>query len=83
MTKDKVSPEVRRRVTSGEKEVPVIVTVAPGTQRTDLEGHGLMHARQFESISAAAGTVTREGLGKLESSPEVDRIEYDGEMHAL
>lgn len=79
----KVTAEVRERLDAGEREVPVIVTLAPGAEAAAVERQGLMWARAFENIPAVAGSVTAEQLDRLEEAPEVERIEYDGEMHAL
>jgi len=81
----KVSPEVAARVESTtEGEVPVIVTLAPGTDPTVLEPTGMTIGRVIESIPAVAGTVAdADVLANLAALGAVERVEYDGEMHAL
>ena len=83
----KVSPEVAARVESATEEsgeVPVIVTLAPGTDPTVLEPTGMTIRRVIESIPAVAGTVAdADVLTDLAALGKVERIEYDGEMHAL
>lgn len=79
----KTSADVRRRVTGGEAAIPVIVTVQPGTESTILRDTGLTVERVFENISAVAGTATPGAVDKLEALPVVERIEYDGPMHAI
>jgi hypothetical protein len=82
----KVSPEVMARVERGTEEstdIPVIVTVAPGTDPAALEPKGMRIHRVMENIPAVAGTVAGANVTGLADLGEVERVEYDGEMHAL
>lgn len=81
-----VSPEVMVRVESATDEsgeIPVIVTFAPGTDPAVLERTGMRINRVMENIPAAAGTVAGADITTLAALDEVQRVEYDGEMHAL
>jgi hypothetical protein len=82
----KVSPEVIARVkgaTEGSEEIPVIVTLAPDVDPTVLEPTGMRIRRVMENIPAVAGTVAGADVARLAELGEVERVEYDGEMHAL
>lgn len=83
----KISPDVTARVDSATEEsgaVPVIVTLAPGTDPGVLEPTGMTIGRVIESIHAVAGTVAdADVLANLAALSEVERVEYDGEMFAL
>jgi hypothetical protein len=82
----KVSPEVMARVeraTEESSEIPVIVTLAPGADPAVLEPKGMRIRRVMENIPAVAGSVAVGDLADLAELGEVERVEYDGEMHAL
>ena len=82
----KISPELMARVesaTAETQEIPVIVTLAPGTDAAVLDSTGIKVGRGMENIPAVAGTVAAEDVAKLAELTEVERVEYDGEMHAL
>ena len=63
-----------------DEDVPVIVTLRPGTAVGDLGP--LRVERSFESIAAASGKVRLCDLGELEALERVESIEFDGEVHA-
>ncbi len=79
----KVSPEVTARVESGSKRIPVIVTLARGADPALLEPTGMTITRAMESIPVVAGTVAAGDVADLAELGAVERVEYDGEMHAL
>jgi hypothetical protein len=82
----KVSPEVSARVKGAieeSKEIPVIVTLAPGSDPAVLEPTGMRVHRVMDNIPAVAGTVAGGAVRRLAELDEVQRVEYDGEMHAL
>jgi nucleotide-binding universal stress UspA family protein len=74
--------EQAQRRAAGE-EVPVIVTLAAGTDAKALERQGLKVRQTWDSISAVAGTVAPDKLRDLADLDQVELIEYDGEVHAL
>ena len=82
----KISPELMTRIESARaetQEIPVIVTLAPGTDPAVLDSTGIKVGRGMENIPAVAGSVAAEDVAKLAELTEVVRVEYDGEMHAL
>jgi hypothetical protein len=82
----KVSPEVMARVesaTEDSREIPVIVTLVPGTDPAVLEPKGIRIGRVMENIPVVAGTVDGADVTGLAELPEVERVEYDGQMYAL
>jgi hypothetical protein len=82
----KISPELMTRIENARaetQEIPVIVTLAPGTDAAVLDSTGLKVGRGMENIPAVAGTVAADDVAKLAELSEVVRVEYDGEMHAL
>jgi len=82
----KVSPEVMARVESAteeSREIPVIVTLAPGTDPAVLEPKGIRIRRVMENTPVVAGTVAGADVTGLAELGEVERVEYDGEMYAL
>jgi len=69
-----------------EREVPVILSVASKADIALLEAEGFKVTQKFEAISAVAGTLPadkQEILRFAEDAPDVERIEYDGEVRAL
>lgn len=80
--RSKIADDLAMRLDEGG-EVPVIVTLAPGGDVAELERSGLSVGRVFESIRAVSGTLTADAARALDASPQVERIEYDGEAHAL
>jgi hypothetical protein len=82
----KVSAELMARVeraTEESREIPVIVTLAPGTDPAVLEPKGIRIRRVMENIPVVAGTVAGADVTALAELGEVERVEYDGEMYAL
>jgi hypothetical protein len=82
----KISPEVMEKAEAPEgkhREIPVIVTLAPGADPATLESKGIIIRRIMENIPAIAGTVTGAAVSELAQLDEVERVELDGEMHAL
>jgi len=48
-----------------------------------LRDHGLRVGHVFARIAAVSGRVQASEVTRLASLVDVERIEYDGEMHAL
>ena len=66
---------------AAESEVPVIITLAPGTEPSAIEGLSVSHI--FEGISAVSGTLSTTQLRALSQSDAIVKIEHDGEVRAL
>lgn len=64
-------------------DVPVIVTLVPGTSAASYTPPGMTVAFRFVSINAVAGAVPAGGLEALAATPEIQRVELDGEMKTL
>ena len=69
--------------TAGKGQVPVIVTLVPGTSAASYTPPGMQVAFRFVSTNAVAGAVPATGLAALAAAPEVQRVELDGEMKTL
>ncbi|HMR32921.1 MAG TPA: hypothetical protein PKA13_16555 [Geminicoccaceae bacterium] len=68
---------------AGKGQVPVIVTLVPGTSAASYTPPGMQVAFRFVSTNAVAGAVPATGLAALAAAPEVQRVELDGEMKTL
>jgi hypothetical protein len=80
----KIDPEVITRAEgAGSREIPVIVTLAPGADPAVLEPTGMKVGRVMENAPMVSGTVAAADVAKLGELTEVERVEYDGEMQAL
>jgi hypothetical protein len=82
----KLTEELARRLEGADAEemVPVIVTVRPGADVSQLEHHGLVIERRFESIPSIAGTLKAAEAGGLAALDQVELIEPDDRgVHAL
>ncbi len=66
-----------------EREIAVVVTLSAGAGSTALEALGLKIEQRFESIAAVSGTIEVARIRSLAADPGVEKIELDGEMHAL
>jgi hypothetical protein len=66
-----------------EREIPVIVTVRPGSDLSALEQQGVKIQHIFKNISAVRGTLTPAVANQVAGLEIVELIEYDGEVHAL
>lgn len=64
-------------------EIPVIVTLRNAVDVDTLRDHGLRVSGVFARIAAVSGRVQASEVTRLASLVDVERIEYDGEMHAL
>ena len=65
------------------RAIPVIVTVAQGTDPSILGQSGLQIQRAVESISAICGTIKAEQVEAVAKLDQVSLIEYDGQTHAV
>lgn len=63
--------------------VPVIVTLVPAVTAASFTPAGMQVAHRFVSLNAVAGMLPISQLNALAASPEVLRIERDGEMKTL
>ena len=68
---------------SSEHLVPVIVSLKPGTDTGSLREHGLEIEHAFENISAVSGKIRLADLVRLETLEQVEKIEFDSQMHAI
>jgi hypothetical protein len=66
-----------------EREIPVIITVRPGSDLSTLEQRGVKIQHTFKNISAVRGTLTPVAANQVAGLEMVEHIEYDGEVHAL
>ncbi len=64
-------------------QIPVIVTVEPGTDTTELERRGLKVYRVIESIHAVCGTIEADQVESLAECDQVQSLEHDGEVRIL
>jgi hypothetical protein len=62
---------------------PLIVTIQPGTRADSLTHRGLRIERIFEEISAVSVSANLEAVRALAKLEQVERIEFDGQMHTL
>lgn len=84
----KISEELARMVEEAhaeapEREIPVIVTITEGSDVETLSRKGLKVQRVFENVPAVSGTATATEVRELAEVHQVERVEYDGEVHAL
>ncbi len=83
----KIDVELQNQIKSAQsdpqREIPVIVSLAAGANIEKLAQRGLKINRIFDAIEAVAGTLTAAEINALSKWDQVNRIEYDGEMHAL
>jgi hypothetical protein len=83
---DKLDQTLIERLALAEGDtgrVPVIVTLLPGADPTGLVEAGLAIARRFDALDAVSGSIAVADLRKLAARPEVQLVEYDGEVRAL
>lgn len=66
-----------------QEEIPVIVTIKPETDLTKLESKGLKIGFKSALASIVSGTIPSTNARKLAELNEVEKIEYDAEMHAI
>ncbi|MBN1640782.1 MAG: hypothetical protein JXA09_06080 [Anaerolineae bacterium] len=65
-----------------DREIPVIVTVAPGSDVGLLAQSGLRIEHVFGLISAVSGTVRASDVAQLAQLEAVVRVEYDAPVRA-
>jgi tripartite-type tricarboxylate transporter receptor subunit TctC len=84
----KISEELAKRLEEAEaaeadREIPVIVTIAAGSDLEVLKRKGLKVERVFENVPAVAGTLGAADVQALAEADQVEKVEYNGEVHAL
>lgn len=84
----KINEELMRHLdelggSPGAQEVPIIVTVAEGTESSELEREGFRIMHTLPGISALSGVASPDVIMKLAQMEHVEKIEYDGEMRAV
>jgi ribosomal protein L11 len=84
----KISNELLKRINEAtiaepQREIPVIVTVTPGTDLDELEEKGLKVQRTFQNSSDIAGTLTVAEVNPVAALDSVVAIDYDGTAWAL
>lgn len=65
-----------------DKEIPVIITLEPGSDAALLEA-SMTETRRFEVMNAISGKVNVRDVRGLAELPQVRKIEYDGEVRIL
>lgn len=83
---EKIDPSLRELLAhhyAAADRVPVIVKLARDTSSNALEACGLAVTHQFDAIGSMSGTIRAADIENLERLPDVERIEFDGQMHAL
>ena len=83
-----ISDELRRQLMEARRSepqlaIPVVVTVAAGTDLRILERNGLKIDHAFDNISAVSGTVAAAAVDPLSGLDQVQEIEYDSTARAL
>ena len=63
------------------RRIPFIVTLRPGVHAASLVPFPI--EQDFALIRAVSGTMTPAEALALSEHPDVERIEYDGQLHAL
>ena len=61
--------------------VPLVITLQKGARAADVLPCEIDH--EFPVISAASCKMTPQQALELAAQPSVERVEYDGEFHAL
>jgi hypothetical protein len=82
----KVSPELMDRVErepDDSSEIPVIVTLAPGTDPAAVEAKGMRIDHVIDNAPLVIGTVAGANVTGLADLGEVERVEYDGRMRGF
>ena len=84
----KISDELLKQldeatIAEPQREIPVIVTIASGTDLTVLEEKGLKIQRTFQNSSDIAGTLTVADVNPVATLDSVVAIDYDGTAWAL
>ena len=84
----KISNELSKRlheaaIAEPQREIPVIVTITPGTDPAVLEEKGLRIQRTFQNSSDVAGTLTVAEVNPVADLDSVVAIDYDGTAWAL
>jgi hypothetical protein len=81
---DKLDPELQQllqKMADPATQIPFIVTLKKGTRAA-----GILPCKidnEFEEISAVSCRMTAKQALDLAKHPSVERVEHDGEMHAL
>ena len=83
---NKINPELRQLLQQMASEtpqarVPLVITLKKGTRGADVLPCEVDH--EFPAISAASCKMTPQQALELANQPSVERVEYDGEFHAL
>ena len=82
----KINAELSRRLKEdkpGEKDLPVIVTIKEDADLESLKTTGLKINHIYENINAVSGTLPASAVNSVAKLDDVERIEFDGEVHAL
>ncbi|MDQ5843679.1 MAG: protease inhibitor I9 family protein [Acidobacteriota bacterium] len=82
----KINAELSQRLKQDEptgKEVPVIITVKENADLDSLKKNGLKINHIYQNINAVSGTLPASAVKSIAKLDEVERIEFDGEVHAL
>ena len=82
----KINAELSRRLKEDkptENEVPVIITVKEKADLDSLKKTGLKINHIYQNINAVSGTLPASAVNSVAKLDEVERIEFDGEVHAL
>ena len=66
-----------------KREIPIIITLKPGTDSSILERQGLIIENIIESISVVSGVISASEIYDLSKLEEIELIEFDGPVYAL
>ena len=72
-----------REAERSQEEIPVIVTIKPGSDLSKLEREGLRISRKFEVLNAVSGLIAPRDARRIAKLSQVEKIEYDSEMRAF
>lgn len=82
----KINAELSRHLKEDkatENDVPVIITVKENADLESLKTTGLKINHIYQNINAVSGTLPASAVNSVAKLDDVERIEFDGEVHAL
>lgn len=84
----KISPELVEQINAAKdedpkQELPVIITLKPGTDPSNFKMESVKIQRIIKSISVISGKIAASEIETLSNLDQVELIEYDGTVYAL